>query len=33
MKTINKRVAAYIRQLRRDEIQIAYKGILEFMGK
>ncbi len=33
MKTLNKRIAAYTQQLRLGEIQIAYKGILEFMGK
>ncbi len=33
MKTLNKRIAAYTQQLRLGEIQIAYKGILKFMGK
>jgi len=33
MKTFNKLVAVYTQQLRLGEIQIAYKGILEFMGK
>jgi len=32
MKTLNQLVAAYTRCLRRDEIQLAYKGILEFIG-
>ncbi|KAF5087845.1 hypothetical protein DSECCO2_41960 [anaerobic digester metagenome] len=33
MKTLNKRIEAYTQQLRLGEIQIAYRGILEFMGK
>ncbi|MDD3307835.1 MAG: hypothetical protein PHO29_12170 [Acetobacterium sp.] len=33
MKTLNERIAAYTQQLRLGEIQIAYKGILEFIGK
>jgi ABC-type transport system substrate-binding protein len=33
MKTINEQIAAYTQQLQQGEIQIAYKGILAFMGK
>lgn len=33
MKALNQLVSAYTRHLRRGEIQIAYKGILEFIGK
>lgn len=33
MKTLNKLIEEYTNQLRLGEIQIAYKGILEFMGK
>jgi ABC-type transport system substrate-binding protein len=33
MKTLNKQIAAYTQQLQQGEIQIAYKGILEFIGK
>jgi hypothetical protein len=33
MKTINGLIAAYTEQLKLGEIQIAYRGILEFMGK
>lgn len=33
MKTLNKRIAEYTRQLQLGEIQIAYKEILAFMGK
>lgn len=33
MKTLNKLIEEYTQQLRLGEIQIAYKGLLEFMGK
>lgn len=33
MKTLNQLVAAYTRCLQQGEIQSAYKGILEFIGK
>lgn len=33
MKTLNKLIEEYTQQLRLGEIQIAYKGILEFIGK
>ncbi len=33
MKTLNKQIAAYTQQLRLGEIQMAYKGILGFIGK
>lgn len=33
MKMLNKQIAAYTQQLQQGEIQIAYKGILAFMGK
>ena len=33
MKTINEQIAAYTQQLQQGEIQIAYKGILAFIGK
>jgi len=33
MKTLNKLIEEYTKQLRLGEIQIAYKGILVFMGK
>ncbi|AFA50118.1 DUF7000 family protein [Acetobacterium woodii] len=33
MKTLNEQIESYTQQLRRGEIQIAYKGILAFMGK
>ena len=33
MKTLNELIAAYTYHLQRGEMQIAYKGILEFLGK
>lgn len=33
MKRLNKQIAAYTQQLRLGEIQMAYKGILAFIGK
>ncbi len=33
MKTLNKQIAVYTQQLQQGEIQIAYKGILAFIGK
>ncbi len=33
MKTLNKQIAVYTQQLQQGEIQIAYKGILPFIGK
>ena len=33
MKTLNKLIEEYTQQLRLGEIQIAYRGILEFIGK
>lgn len=33
MKTLNILIEEYTNQLRQGEIQIAYQGILEFMGK
>jgi len=33
MKTLNQLVAAYTRCLRQGEIQLAYKGILEYIGR
>ncbi|HSI66108.1 MAG TPA: hypothetical protein VK947_01755 [Planococcus sp. (in: firmicutes)] len=33
MKTLNQLIREYTSQLQHGEIQVAYKGILEFMGK
>ncbi len=33
MKTLNELIEAYTNHLQQGEIQIAYKGILEFLGK
>ncbi len=33
MKTLNELIEAYTHHLQQGEIQIAYKGILEFLGK
>ena len=33
MKTLNELIAEYTHHLQQGEIQIAYKGILEFIGK
>lgn len=33
MKTLNKQIAVYTQQLQQGEIQIAYRGILAFVGK
>ena len=33
MKTLNELIAEYTHHLQQGEIQIAYKGILEFLGK
>jgi hypothetical protein len=33
MKTLNQLIHEYTSQLQHGEIQVAYKGILEFMGK
>lgn len=33
MKTLNELIKGYTHQLKQGELQIAYKGILEFLGK
>lgn len=33
MKTLNKLIEGYTHHLKLGEIQIAYKGILEFLGR